>query len=119
MIGLKRGTVKLAKHNPKWQQSFEQEKKKLKKVFGKDALDIQHVGSTAIAGMLAKPIIDIGLIVRSLQKTKLYEAKLKKIGYFIKKDDAKKKDYFLQRARKVKERIICILAKLAKVILKK
>ncbi len=58
MIGLKQRTVKLVKHNPKWQQSFEREAKKIKKVFGRDGIDMQHIGSTAIPEILAKPIID-------------------------------------------------------------
>jgi len=97
MIGLKRGTVKLVKHNPRWWQSFECEQKKLREVFGCDALEIQHVGSTAISGIPAKPVIDIGLIVSSLQAAKRYEKKLKKIGYKIKKDDTKKERLFFTK----------------------
>ncbi len=97
MIGLKRGTVKLVKYNPKWEQSFECEVKKIKKIFSKDALDIQHVGSTAIPGILAKPIIDIALIVPSLQKAKRYKRKLKEIGYEIKKNDTRKERLFFTK----------------------
>ena len=76
MIGLKRGIVKLVRYNPRWQESFKGEEKNIRKVFGPDALEIQHVGSTAIVGILAKPIIDIALIVPSLKKAKRYEKKL-------------------------------------------
>ncbi len=48
--------------------------------FGLEALEIQHVGSTAIPGILAKPIIDIALIVPLLQKARRYKKKLKEIG---------------------------------------
>jgi len=89
MIGLKRGTVKLLKHNPRWDASFEQEKKKLKKIFGRDVLDIQHVGSTSISGMLAKPIIDIAVVVPSLKKTKRYVRALKRAGYELKNNDSR------------------------------
>ncbi|OGZ42253.1 MAG: hypothetical protein A3C80_01420 [Candidatus Ryanbacteria bacterium RIFCSPHIGHO2_02_FULL_45_43] len=97
MIGLKRGTVKLVKHNPTWKQSFEREAKKIRKVFSKDALDIQHVGSTAVPGILAKPIIDIALIVPSLQKTKRYVKKLQALGYELKKNDVKKERLFFTK----------------------
>ena len=97
MIGLKRGTVKLVRHNPKWRQSFQHEQKKLSEVFGRDALEIQHVGSTAIPGILAKPIIDIALIVPSLQKAKRYKKKLKEIGYEIKKNDTRKERLFFTK----------------------
>mgnify|MGYP001580573155 CR=1 FL=1 len=88
MIGLRRGIVKLVMHNPKWRQSFEHEQNKIRKVFGRDALEIQHVGSTAIPGILAKPIIDIALIIPSLQEARHYKKKLKEIGYEIKKNVA-------------------------------
>lgn len=97
MIGLKRGAVKLIKHNPRWRQSFERESKKICQVFGQEALEIQHVGSTAIPGILAKPIIDIALIVHSLKKARRYEEKLKEIDYIIKKDDARKERLFFTK----------------------
>ncbi len=97
MLGLKRGTVKLVKYNPKWWQSFEREAKKIKKVFGREVLTIQHVGSTSIPGILAKPIIDIVLIVPSLQKAKCYISKLKAIGYALKKNDTKKERLFFTK----------------------
>jgi GrpB-like predicted nucleotidyltransferase (UPF0157 family) len=97
MIGLKRGTVKLVKHNPKWRHSFEKEAEKMRRVFGKDALEIQHVGSTAIPGILAKPIIDIALIVPSLRKANHYEERLKEIGYKIKKNDDRKERLFFTK----------------------
>jgi len=97
MIGLKKGTVKLVRHNPKWRKSFEHEEKKLWKIFGKDALKIQHIGSTAILGILAKPIIDIVLIAPSLQKAGCYEKKLKEIGYERNKNDTKKERLFFTK----------------------
>jgi len=97
MIGLKRGTVKLVRYNPNWWQRFKCEEKKIRKVFGRDALEIQHVGSTAIPGILAKPIIDIALIVPSFQKAKLYEKRLKEIGYKIKKNDTRKERLFFTK----------------------
>lgn len=97
MIGLKRGTVKLVKYDQKWRKSFELETKKISKIFGKDALNIQHVGSTAIPGMLAKPIIDIALIVPSLLKAKDYEKRLNKIGYELKKNDGRKERLFFTK----------------------
>ena len=97
MIGLKRGAVKLVRHSTKWRPSFEREAKKIRKVFGKDVLEIQHAGSTAIPGMPAKPIIDIALIVPSLRKAKRCEKKLKEIGYEIKKNDTRKERLFFTK----------------------
>ena len=76
--------MKLIAHDVKWRNSFKREARKIKKVLGKDALDIQHVGSTAIPGIPAKPIVDIAVFVRSLKKAKRYIRALKKIGYKLK-----------------------------------
>ena len=58
-IGLRRGTVSVEPHNPQWEISAKQTIQKLGDVLGDVAIDIQHIGSTAIKGILAKPIIDI------------------------------------------------------------
>ena len=100
MIGLKRGTVKLSKNNPKWVNSFEVEKKKLRKVFGKEVIDIQHIGSTAISNISAKPIIDIGVIVSSLKKVKRYIRPLKQVGYIFKKENRKDRLFFTKGPEK-------------------
>ena len=100
VIGLKRGKVKLVKSTSVWRESFKKEHKKLKKLFGKDVLDIQHVGSTAIPGISAKPIIDIGMIVPSLQKARRYAAALKKIGYIKKKENRHDRLFFTKGSEK-------------------
>jgi GrpB-like predicted nucleotidyltransferase (UPF0157 family) len=91
MIGLKRGMVRLVKYNPRWKENFKLEAKKIKKILGKDALNIWHVGSTSIPGMPAKPIIDIIIAVPSLKTADKYAKQLKKIGYKLKKNDKKTK----------------------------
>lgn len=100
MIGLKRGAVKLFKYNAKWKKSFEREANKISKAFGKTALDIQHVGSTAIHGILAKPIIDLAVIVSSLKTARKYIKPLKQIGYTLKKENRKDRLFFTKGAEK-------------------
>ncbi len=46
-------------YNPAWVMQFETIKKNLEQVFGEKALAIEHVGSTSIHNMKAKPLIDI------------------------------------------------------------
>ena len=66
MIGLKRGTVKLIIHQEKWDNEANRTIKELKDFLGNVAIDIQHIGSTAIASIHAKPIIDIVIGVYNL-----------------------------------------------------
>jgi len=58
MLGLKRGIVKLMPYQKQWQNEFLKEKDYLHSLFG-DKIRIEHVGSTSVKGLLAKPIIDI------------------------------------------------------------
>lgn len=65
MLGLKRGIVKLCDHDEAWEQNAAQTIEKLKIIFGSAAVDIQHVGSTSIVNIKAKPIIDIAVAVNN------------------------------------------------------
>ena len=65
MLGLKRGTVRLYPHETAWEAEAEHTIIMLQKLLGDDAKEIQHVGSTAVPTICAKPIIDIALAVNS------------------------------------------------------
>ena len=68
------------KYNPKWAEQFQTLKKFLEKNTT-EYISIEHVGSTSIPGMNAKPIIDIDIVVEdTLQFLKLKD-ELEKIGY--------------------------------------
>ena len=57
MTGLKRGTVKLVSHQKEWREDAENIISLLKQLLGNTPIDIQHIGSTAIFSIRAKPII--------------------------------------------------------------
>jgi GrpB-like predicted nucleotidyltransferase (UPF0157 family) len=59
MIGLKKGQVELCHHNDAWEEKARFIIEKLKDLFGALAIDIQHIGSTSVKHIMAKPIIDI------------------------------------------------------------
>ncbi|MEW5940023.1 MAG: GrpB family protein, partial [Chloroflexota bacterium] len=60
--------VVIAPYDPNWPILFEQEKARLEGALGDHVLDIQHIGSTSVPGLGAKPIIDIMIAVRSLEE---------------------------------------------------
>jgi GrpB-like predicted nucleotidyltransferase (UPF0157 family)/RimJ/RimL family protein N-acetyltransferase len=67
----KNDAIELVSYNKEWSHMADLEIKKLYEVLpAEHILDIQHVGSTAIPGMLAKPIIDIQIAVKSLSEIK-------------------------------------------------
>lgn len=81
LIGLERGKVEIKPYNPMWKHCFEEERNLLKALLEKDAVDIQHIGSTAIPGISAKPIIDIAVGVRELNDGLKHIEALEKHGY--------------------------------------
>lgn len=76
-LGLKRGTVQLEPHDKQWDEAAIQTIKKLKSILGDDAVDIQHIGSTAIPAIKAKPIIDIAVGVTDFDKVMLHNEQLR------------------------------------------
>jgi len=66
-LGLRKGTVKLVIHQSEWETNAEDTINFLKKLLKNIAIDIQHVGSTAIPSIHAKPIIDIVIGVQNLK----------------------------------------------------
>ena len=58
-----RSRVELLPHDPSWRDWFAQEAERITSVLGDVVLRIEHVGSTAVPELLAKPIIDIAIIV--------------------------------------------------------
>lgn len=64
-----------------WKNDLQRIKKQLAPIFGEIAISIEHVGSTAVAGMSGKPTIDILVIVTSLQEVDYLNASMKKLGY--------------------------------------
>lgn len=60
---------------------------KLKSILGDDAVDIQHIGSTAIPAIKAKPIIDIVVGVTDFEKIMSYNEQLQKEGIFYRGSD--------------------------------
>ena len=81
-IGLKRGSVKLVRHNTSWKKLFEKEKNNLKKILGKSTVDIKHIGSTAIPRISAKPVIDVLVGLGSMKNSRRFIKILEKQGYF-------------------------------------
>lgn len=81
MIGLEAGAVKIYIYREEWHSLFLEEKRRLLAAIGEYVLDIQHVGSTSIPGMPAKPIIDIGVAVKNFERAAVCIEPLEDLGY--------------------------------------
>lgn len=82
MIGLKRGTVQLCEHEKEWEIEAQNTICRLKEILGDVIKDIQHVGSTSILTIKAKPIIDIAVAVDKFDDILAYEKELKDAGFY-------------------------------------
>ena len=82
MLGLKRGTVQLCEHEQAWEIEAQNTILRLKEILGAVIKDIQHVGSTSIPSIKAKPIIDIAIAVDDFEDVLLLEEELKRQGFY-------------------------------------
>jgi GrpB-like predicted nucleotidyltransferase (UPF0157 family) len=73
--------VSLVPYDPKWPQQYEAEQHALKTALGDRAAAIHHIGSTAVPGLAAKPVIDILIVVRQWQDVADCLAPLRTLGY--------------------------------------
>ncbi|WP_342514153.1 GNAT family N-acetyltransferase [Sporosarcina sp. FSL K6-1522] len=83
MLGLDKGEIKLVSHADEWGVLFEEEQALLETLIGEHIVAVQHIGSTAITGISAKPLLDVLVGVRSLEDVRRFDKrKLKGAGYY-------------------------------------
>ena len=78
-----RGPVVLADPDPRWPAQFEREAVKIRDALGAAVLAVEHVGSTSVPGLTAKPIIDIALVVPDSADEAAYMPALEAAGYVL------------------------------------
>lgn len=97
VIGLEKGIVRLAQYSPEWKTLYEKEERLLKDLIGKCIIDIQHIGSTSIPNMIAKPIIDIGIAIADFEEGKRCIEPIESLGYEYKGENGiPKRHYFVK-----------------------
>ena len=75
------GTIQLCPYSPDWAMLYQQQEKTIKKALGDRVMGIEHVGSTSVPGLCAKPIIDIVLLVKCSAAEEEYVPLLEQVGY--------------------------------------
>jgi GrpB-like predicted nucleotidyltransferase (UPF0157 family) len=73
--------IEVVPYNPDWPQMFEAEAELIKKALGDNCIAIHHIGSTAVPGLSAKPVIDILPVVKSLIEVDRSVKAMEQIGY--------------------------------------
>ena len=77
------GPVLLVDYDPDWPRQFAGEAAKIRAALGERALLLEHVGSTSIPGLAAKPILDIVLVVGDTRDEAAYVPPLEATGYVL------------------------------------
>ncbi|WAS95787.1 GrpB family protein [Nannocystis poenicansa] len=75
--------ITLVAPDPQWPVMFAQEHARISAVLGDRALALEHVGSTSVPGLLAKPILDILLVVPDSSDEPAYVPDLEAAGYIL------------------------------------
>ena len=86
-IGLKKGTVAVESHRVEWEMSAQEIIEVLNEVLKNDIVDAQHIGSTAIKSICAKPIVDIVVGVSSFDKIMQHNYALREKGIIYRKEN--------------------------------
>lgn len=75
--------ITLVEYDPQWPVLFEREADRIRRSIGARALRIEHVGSTSVPGLVAKPVIDIVLEVADSGDEPAYVPALQSAGYVL------------------------------------
>jgi GrpB-like predicted nucleotidyltransferase (UPF0157 family) len=86
--------IRIVEHDPTWAVRAGDELRRLERALGPVALRVEHVGSTAVPGLAAKPILDLQLSVAAIEPRSPYAGPLERLGYlFVLTDESP--DYLL------------------------
>lgn len=77
------GPIVLVEYDPAWPKQFSREAKRIQEVLGARALRVEHIGSTSVPGLVAKPVIDILLVVADSADEPAYVPALEAAGYVL------------------------------------
>jgi len=76
-------TITLVEYDRLWPENFAREAKRIRAALGERAIIVEHIGSTSVPGLVAKPIIDILLSVANSADEPSYVPALEAAGYVL------------------------------------
>ncbi len=86
---------RIAKYDPAWRNLFLETGSELRAALGEKAVRIDHVGSTSIVGIDAKPIIDIQISVSNVENLLDYKREIETVGFVFRAENSDQtKRYF-------------------------
>lgn len=98
MLGCERHLVRLVAYQPTWAELFREEEARLRAALGDHVVRIEHVGSTSVPGLHAKPILDIVAAVRDMTNGSFFEEAVAPLGcVHMPENDMPGRLYFVKR----------------------
>jgi GrpB-like predicted nucleotidyltransferase (UPF0157 family) len=76
-------TIVIADYDPAWPERFRREEARIRVALGEAALSVEHIGSTSVPGLAAKPIVGILLVVEDSADETSYVPALQEAGYVL------------------------------------
>jgi GrpB-like predicted nucleotidyltransferase (UPF0157 family) len=90
-----RRRIEIVDYNPAWPVLFGELGQTLRAALGAVALRIDHIGSTAVPGLAAKPVIDVQISVAAFEPIEAFRDPLEQLGYAYRPDNPERtKRYF-------------------------
>lgn len=80
--------IRIVDHDPAWADAARHELARVAEALGATAVRLEHVGSTSVPGLGAKPIIDLQVSVVDIERMDDYVAPLERLGYLFAPDPA-------------------------------
>jgi len=81
--GIEKRTLILADYDPQWPMAYLEQERRIGAALGPTALRIEHIGSTSVPGLAAKPIIDVLVTVADITAEEEYLDPLLRVGYAL------------------------------------
>jgi len=81
--GNERRAIVLVDYDPSWPMRFQDERAKITTALGTEAIRIEHIGSTAVPGRAAKPIIDVLVTLADIEDESRYLPAVQRAGYVL------------------------------------
>lgn len=95
-------TVEVVSYNVEWPKMFAAEAVLIKQALGENCLQVHPIGSTAVPGLSAKPIIDIIPVVRDIMKVDEANGRMKQLGYEAKGENGMLFRRYFEKGREVR-----------------
>jgi len=84
VFNMNQRVIEVVDYNSNWVNIFETERNLLASAIGNNAKTIEHIGSTSVRGLAAKPIIDILIEVKSINALDTSTIRIENLGFIVK-----------------------------------